>query len=205
MNWLAHVFLSEQKIDFQIGNYLADPLKCRLWDTASDDMKKGVQTHIIIDTFTDSHKTVSKSKARLREKGLLKAVIIDLTYDYLLTKNWESFSSIPLREFLNTFNEQAIKRSVDLPNDASKLVSHLAQNDRLNNYQNLEQLERSFERIDMRLSQRLLARESAVSYIDAVSQNIKEIEEDFMVFFPELCNAIRPKVEDKHISHWKLQ
>ena len=27
MNWLAHVFLLEQRIDFQIGNFLADPLK----------------------------------------------------------------------------------------------------------------------------------------------------------------------------------
>ena len=204
MNWLAHIFLSEQKIDFQIGNYLADPLKGKLWDSASDDMKKGVRTHTIIDSFTDSHKTVSKSKSRLREKGLLKPVIIDLTYDYLLTKNWEKFSSIPLREFLNTFNKQAIKRSKDLPNDASHLVSHLAENDRLNRYHNLEQLEKSFERIDMRLSKKLLSRESAVSYIGVVSNNIEYLEEDFMIFFPELCDLIKCNLEKKYISHWKI-
>ncbi len=85
MNWLAHVFLSELKIDFQIGNYLADPLKGKLWDSTSDDMRRAIKTHITIDSFTDTHKTVSKSKSRLREKGLLKPVIIDLTYDYLLT------------------------------------------------------------------------------------------------------------------------
>ena len=204
MNWLAHIFLSEQKIDFQIGNYLADPLKGKLWDNASDDIKKGVKTHIMIDSFTDSHKTVSKSKSRLREKGLLKSVIIDLTYDHLLTKNWEKFSSVPLRDFLDTFNEQAIKRSKDLPNHASSLVSNLAENDRLNRYHNLEQLEKSFERIDMRLSKRLLSKESAVSYIDVVSNNIEYLEEDFMIFFPELCNVVKCNLEKKHISHWKI-
>lgn len=204
MNWLAHVFLSEQKIDFQIGNYLADPLKCKLWDSASDDMKKGMQTHIMIDTYTDSHQTVSKSKARLREKGRLKSVIIDLTYDHLLTKNWEQFSSIPLRDFLDTFNKQALKRSKDLPNDASDLVSHLAQNDRLNRYHSLEQLKKSFERIDTRLSERLLSKESAVSYIDVVSQNIEHLEKDFMIFFPELCRSVKSNLEIKYISHWKI-
>jgi acyl carrier protein phosphodiesterase len=30
MNWLAHVFLSEENVDFQIGNFLADPMKGKL-------------------------------------------------------------------------------------------------------------------------------------------------------------------------------
>ncbi len=204
MNWLAHVFLSEQKIDFQIGNYLADPLKGKLWDEASNEMKKGIQTHMLIDSFTDSHRVVSKSKSRLREKGLLKPVIIDLTYDHLLTKNWEKFSSIPLREFLDTFNSSAIIRSNDLPSHASQLVSNLAINDRLNRYHNLEQLEKSFKSIDTRLSQRLLARESAISYIDTVSDKIEELENDFMTFFPELCNSIKTNLDQDHISHWKI-
>ncbi|WP_309497506.1 ACP phosphodiesterase [Sulfurovum sp.] len=204
MNWLAHVFLSEQKIDFQIGNYLADPLKGKLWDDASHEMKKGIQTHMLIDAYTDSHRVVSKSKSRLREKGLLKPVIIDLTYDHLLTKNWEKFSSVPLREFLDTFNDRAIIRSNDLPSHAHKLVSNLAINDRLNRYHNLDQLKRSFESIDRRLSQRLLSRESAISYIDIVSDKIEELEDDFMTFFPELCNSIKPNLDEEHISHWKI-
>ena len=57
MNWLAHVFLSEQKIDFQIGNFLADPLKGRLWDDASSDMKNGMR-------ITDEQKRNWKVKGR---------------------------------------------------------------------------------------------------------------------------------------------
>ena len=35
MNWLAHVFLSENNIEHQLGNLLADPLKGRAWEEAT--------------------------------------------------------------------------------------------------------------------------------------------------------------------------
>lgn len=111
MNWLAHVFLSEQKIDFQIGNFLADLLKGQLWENASLDMQKGMQIHKVIDSYTDSHEIVSCSKRRLREKGLLKPVIIDLTYDYFLTKNWDEFCNMPIKEFSKVFYHEANQRT----------------------------------------------------------------------------------------------
>ena len=111
MNWLADVFLSEQKIDFQIGNFLADLLKGQLWENASLDMQKGMQIHKVIDSYTDSHEIVSCSKRRLREKGLLKPVIIDLTYDYFLTKNWDEFCNMPIKEFSKVFYHEANQRT----------------------------------------------------------------------------------------------
>ena len=204
MNWLAHVFLSEQKIDFQIGNFLADPLKGKLWDSASADMQKGVDIHKIIDSYTDSHKVVSISKARLREKGLLKPVIVDLTYDYLLTKNWNMFSSIPIKEFLESFNREAKKRSNDLPTHASELVANLADEDRLNKYHDLNQLKKAFERIDTRLSKKLLLRESAVGYFDIVNEKINDLESDFLIFFPDLCSFLKKDLNQNNLNHWRI-
>ena len=114
MNWLAHIFLSEQKIDFQIGNFLTDPLKGRLWENASIDMINGMQTHKIIDSYTDSHEIVSCSKRRLREKGLLKPVIIDLTYDYFLTKNWNEFCKTPIKNSSPPINKLATEKQSGL-------------------------------------------------------------------------------------------
>ncbi len=204
MNWLAHIFLSEQKIDFQIGNFLADPLKGRLWDSASTDIQKGVDTHKIIDSYTDSHRVVSKSKARLRKKGLLKPVIIDLTYDYFLTKNWDKFSSIPIKAFLESFHKKAKKRANDLPTQVNEVVIRLVDNDILNSYRNLNQLNESFERIDRRLSKKLLLRESAVSYFDAVNEKIDDLEDDFLIFFPDLCNFIKKDLNQESLNHWRI-
>jgi len=200
MNWLAHIFLSEQNINFQLGNFLADPMKGRLWDSASDDMIKGVNTHKLIDSYTDSHKIVSQSKARLRKKGLLKPLIIDLTYDYLLTKNWNIFCNIPIREYIDSFYKQA--KAVELPNPANSFVQNLVDKDRLNKYHKLHHLEQAFERIDARLSKKLLEKETSISYIDSVYKNINDIEDDFLIFFPQMCKYIKNNLDKDNISHW---
>ncbi|MDZ7819653.1 MAG: ACP phosphodiesterase [Aliarcobacter sp.] len=204
MNWLAHIFLSEQKIDFQIGNFLADPLKGRLWDDASLDMINGMKTHKIIDSYTDSHEIVSCSKKRLREKGLLKPVIIDLTYDYFLTKNWDEFCKTPIAEFSKDFYLNANQRTSSLPLHASIPVYNMIDRDLLNKYHSLNQLKNSFERMDKRLSPRLKQRETAISYFDSVLENIDDLENDFLNFFPQLCNTVKNNLDEKKIKHWKL-
>lgn len=204
MNWLAHVFLSEQKIDFQMGNFLADPLKGRLWEGASSDMARGMHLHKLIDAYTDSHQIFSKSKARLREKGLLKPVIIDLTYDYFLTKNWDTFSIVTKDDFLAIFYHEALKRSNYLSKDANQLIINLVEQDRLNKYNNLDQLKKSFERIDIRLSPRLLARETAVSYFENVKEHVDALEADFLTFFPLLCTYVKTHSESHHLKHWNF-
>ncbi|KIM10478.1 MAG: hypothetical protein KU38_07410 [Sulfurovum sp. FS08-3] len=199
MNWLAHIFLSKQTIDCQLGNYLADPLKCQVWDGASRDMCEGMRIHQIIDSYTDSHPMVSISKARLRKKGLLKPVIIDLTYDYLLTKHWERFSYIPKVEFLNTFNYNGYHRALELPTLPQELVLNLIKNDRLNRYNTLEQLRESFGRIDDRLSIKLREKETASGYFDDVVENLNGLEGDFLEFFYQLCEYLSEKLELSHI------
>ncbi len=204
MNWLAHVFLSEQKIDFQIGNFLADPLKGRLWENASVDMKNGMLVHRIIDSYTDSHEIVSSSKKRLRDKGLLKPIVIDLTYDYFLTKNWDLFCKTSMDEFSKEFYSKANKRIPFLPNHANIPLNNMINRDLLNKYHNLEQLQTSFERMDLRLSPRLKQRETTISYFDTVVKNLDYLEEDFLNFFPELCNKVKNNINENNIKHWKI-
>jgi len=204
MNWLAHAFLSEDHIDFQIGNILADPLKARTWDDASIHMENGMQTHIRIDRYTDSHDIVRLSKKRLREKGLLKPVIIDLTYDYLLTKNWDLFSTIPIDKFTENFYKKANNSLEYLPKKASYIVTNLINKDLLNKYHTLDDLNTSFKRMDLRLSERLLKRESASEYFNEVHLNIDELENDFLDFFPQLCEHTKKDLNQEKINHWKI-
>jgi len=203
MNWLAHVLLSPNNIDFQLGNYLADPLKGQVWDEASQDLRAGIQTHISIDSFTDSHPLVSRSKSRLRPKGLLKPVIIDLTYDYLLTQHWDRFCTISQREFLDSFNQAGEHRALSFPSKPQELILNLTQNDRLNRYNTLEELLYGFQRIDTRLSPRLRAKELASGYYADVLTNLEGIEEDFLEFFPSLVEYIERELDTWDIIHLK--
>ncbi len=97
-------------------------------------MKNGLETHKKIDSFTDSHPIISISKARLREKGLLKSIVIDITYDYFLTKNWDIFCTIPIETFTKNFYTQASERLEHLPLNAKTSVNHLIQYNLLNAY-----------------------------------------------------------------------
>ena len=100
MNWLAHIFLSEKEIDFQLGNLLADPLKGKSWPEANKATQAGIRLHKKIDAYTDSHACVSRSKSRLGKKGYLKPVVIDIVYDHLLHKHWDNYAEESLHDFI---------------------------------------------------------------------------------------------------------
>lgn len=204
MNWLAHIFLSEQHIEFQIGNYLADPLKGRVWEGASQELTQGMQVHKIIDSYTDSHELFIQSKQRLGEKGLLKALVIDLTYDYLLTKNWKHFCHEDIDLFLKRFYHEAKNTLPHLPLHAATPLQRMVEFDLLNKYQHLTHLKQAFERIDKRLSQRLAKRDTASAYFQRVQLHIDDIENDFMHFFPQLCHHVKQNMNPHKLSHWKI-
>ncbi len=204
MNWLAHIFLSEHNIDFQIGNYLADPLKAKAWEGANENIKKAMQIHKLIDSYTDKHPTFKQSKNRLGKNGLLKAVVIDLTYDYLLTKNWHRYSNIMLDDFLNDFYNNANTNMHTLPNEAKLKLKRLIDFDLLNKYQTLEHLNESFQRVDKRISARVLKRDNVSRYFEIVCKNIDDIEDDFLLFFPQLCTKVKENVNSNELGHWKI-
>lgn len=204
MNWLAHIFLSEQQVDFQIANFLADPLKGRVWKDASIEIEKGMFTHKIIDSYTDAHEIFKKSKNTIRDKGLLRAIIIDITYDYFLTKHWNTFCNIDKKVFIEEFYEKAKLRTNFLSPSANEHLSRLIDNDVLNRYQSVDKLKISFEKLDLRLSKRLLQRDTASSYFDDVFKNIDSLEEDFLEFFPQLCLKVKQNVNKENLSHWRI-
>lgn len=186
MNYLAHTLLSKSNIDYQLGNILADPLKGKRWEGASDDHYAGMRMHAAIDIFTDANATISLSKSRLRKKGYLKGVVIDMVYDYFLSKHWDKFVPQNLPSFVDEFNQNAILELDQLPSKASNFIELITTNNVLGSYVDFAGLEQAFRRIDTRLSPRILAKENTTSYIPNVVDNYVAIEKDFLEFFPQL-------------------
>ncbi len=163
-----------------------------------------MKIHKIIDSYTDSHILFKASKEKLGEKGLLKAVVIDLTYDYLLTKNWQRFSNISKELFLNEFYNQSTLNLSYLPINAQTYLKRLIEFDLLNKYSSLEDLYKAFERVDQKISKRLLLRDKTTNYYKLVSTNIEKLEEDFLEFFPQLCSVVKKNVDESKLTHWKI-
>lgn len=202
MNWLAHIFISNNSIDFQLGNLLADPLKGRCWEGASRQLQDGFKMHCSIDSFTDSHELVLKSKSRLGSKGYLKAVIIDVAYDYFLLKNWNYYSKVSLESFINTFYLNANAAIEKYPDHARAFVKRVIDSKLLTSYGSLSGLGMAFQRIDNRLSERILAKESAIEYLPVLQREMTGLEQDFSQFFPQLVEHFKSNTTCALKGHW---
>ena len=204
INWLAHIFLSENIIEFQIGNYICDPLKGKAWENASAEIRNGIKTHKIIDGFCDSNIHFINSKDKLKTKGLLRGVAVDIIYDYLLTKNWNRFCNIEFEDFTHNFYISSRKLLKNYPLNVQHELRKITDYELLHAYSNLDDVVFAFRRIDRRLSARLLQRDTLNSYIPPTFENIDDIEKDFLEFFPIICQEIKKHTNTKRLSHWKI-
>lgn len=202
MNWLAHVFLSENHIEHQLGNLLADPLKGKAWEGASTLFKKGLETHLSIDQFTDRHPLVKQSKARFIERKYLRGVVVDIVYDHLLTKHWQSFSTEDFETFTAKFRQEAPLQIERYPERAKSVINNVVNIKLLSSYADLEGLANGFKRIDRRLSHRVRAKETAFGYLSLVEKEMPNLEKDFLQFFPELMEHIGENLDNENLNHW---
>jgi len=204
MNWLAHVFLSENQIEHQLGNLLTDPLKAKAWEGASPLILSGIETHKRIDRFTDSHPLVSKSKVRLAKRGPLKGVALDILYDYYLSIHWEKFAKVERVPFLETFRTQAPLAIVNYPDKAQEVIARVVINRQLSSYISMDGVADAFTRIDKRLTDRTRAKDTTTRYLPIIEKENTYLEGAFLEFFPELMEEIANGLPSDRIEHWKL-
>ncbi|MGJ8664056.1 MAG: ACP phosphodiesterase [Marinicella sp.] len=191
MNWLAHTLLSKKNIEYQLGNVLADPLKGAAWQGASEALREGMKMHIAIDKFTDKHPILSASKSKLGPDGHLKGVVLDLLFDHFLSQSWDTYSPMELDEFLIRFNQRAFVASRVFPSKAKTIVARMAETNLLAKYQAFDGLKHALGRIDARLSERTLAKETATQYIPVLEVQYDDLKSDFDAFFPQLVRYFK--------------
>ena len=68
VNFLAHLYLSQNNTNMMIGNFIADHVKGNDYKKYSNEIQKGILLHREIDTYTDTHPIVRKSKRRLHKR-----------------------------------------------------------------------------------------------------------------------------------------
>lgn len=105
MNFLAHLYLSQSNTNIMIGNFIADHIRGNNFSHFCKEIQQGVLLHREIDTFTDAHEVVRKSKRRLHERYRhYDGVIIDIFFDHYLAKNWSTYSAIPFKNYTDAIN-----------------------------------------------------------------------------------------------------
>jgi acyl carrier protein phosphodiesterase len=187
VNWLAHVFLSEPSVEFQLGNLLADVVRGEQRAAMSADFVRGAACHKAIDAFTDAHPIVKRSRARIgNEQRRFSGVLVDVFYDYFLARNWQRYSPLALSDYTAAFYAGVQARPIALPSDARTMLDRIVSLDLLGSYARVEGVERALRRISQYLESRWRKQFALDHGVRDLLAHEAAFDEDFREFFPTL-------------------
>ena len=193
MNYLAHLYLSYDNKDVMIGNFIADHVKGNKYSNFRSEIQKGIIFHREIDSYTDSHEIVRKSKRRLNKRYRhYNSVIIDIFFDYFLAKNWNNYSEIPLDIYSKSVNSFFNKISNQLPLQSQQFIKYMTEYNILFNYQYKNGIQKVLNGMNYRTngkSQMNLA-------IEDLEKFEVEFAKDFKIFFQDLILFSNNKIKE---------
>ncbi len=183
MNYLAHSYLSYQKTDLIIGNFIADSIRGNQFEGLTEGVIKGIRLHRKIDTYTDAHPLFLTSKHRFsKDFDKYSGVLMDIIYDHYLAKNFEQYSELSLQHHANEVYG-ILKKNYDfLPEHAKRFYGYMTERNILFHYSTLN----GIETVLTHLSGRIRNRYELQLAIPILTANYQEIEEEFTIFFDDL-------------------
>ena len=183
MNFLAHLFLSGEPSEQMVGNFIADSVKGSVTDNFSEEIQKGIKLHRAIDTFTDSHPEMLKSKERLRPRYKKYApVITDIFYDHFLATHWQDYSIISLRDYTNQVYKYLEKYHAIFPERSQQFYNYMIKYDILFAYTKIEGIEKVMQGMSHR-AHFISGMETAT---EELVKNYADFKAEFKLFFPDL-------------------
>ena len=192
MNFLAHTFLSGNNEEIIVGNFMGDYVKGRNFRHLPDLVRKGIQIHRDIDTFTDSHEITRRSRLRLVEKYRKYAgVIVDIFYDHFLAVTWHDYCAKPLKEFVDHTYDVLKRNYKTLPQGIKVWFPTFLENNWMLAYQRVEGIELVLDRMSANTS---LPDHTGFA-IETLRKDYAKFQQDFDEFFPRIIDFIEGKYE----------
>ena len=191
MNYLAHLYLAEDTDESRLGNLLGDFVKGPIDNRYSPGITKGIRTHRKVDVFTDSHRKFIDSKKLISlERRRFAGVIIDLSFDHFLAKNWAAYSDAELNSFTRSIYEMLRRNSHLLPERLALFLPRMIDEDWLGSYVKLESIAWVIDRISKRLERRFKRQNTLSGAVEEIESNYRELDRNFKDFFPELIGFV---------------
>ncbi|MDN3672764.1 acyl carrier protein phosphodiesterase [Flavobacterium branchiarum] len=191
MNFLAHIYLSGNNDLIKIGNFMADGIRGKQFETFPAEIQKGIILHRAIDTYTDAHPIFRQSTKKLHEKYHHYAgVIIDVFYDHYLAKNWKVYSDENLEDFVKRFYDSLTENHTLLTEKTQHMMPIMFRENWLVSYQTIEGIHHILTQMDRRTKN--------TSKMQFASNELKEyyteFETEFTAFFEELKQHVNHKL-----------
>jgi acyl carrier protein phosphodiesterase len=196
MNWLAHLALTPaHESGLRLGNVCADFFTLAEREALPPAVRRGVDLHLAIDTFTDAHPVVARACARFpashrRVAGLL----VDVAFDHVLARDWETWMGGDLNAFTCAFYREA-RLASGLPGHVRETLDTMSAQDWLAGYATWFGVEMTLLRMSRRMSPRLARRCPMEPVPEMLASLLPDIAGDFSEYWPELhrhCAAMPP-------------
>ena len=200
MNYLAHIYLSRDQEMLSIGNFMADHVKGSKYKSYSEPLQMGILLHRQIDSFTDAHAISRRSKRRLHDRyGLFRGIIIDIFYDHFLAKNWKEYSVMDLNVYTKNFYGLLMENTEVLPQKVLMLANYMIRDNWLLSYAEIEGIQKVLNGMNRRTG----SISEMNRAVEDLLEHYEEFENDFRLFFKDLCEFSDQKMEEIKRSYEK--
>jgi acyl carrier protein phosphodiesterase len=189
MNFLAHLYLAGPRtapgyLGQLVGQFIADSVPGRQFESYAPAVQAGIRAHRAIDTFTDQHPVVRRTTARLRAAGAGKyaGVVADVFMDHFLARNFVEFAGENLASFTEQIYAELASQQAVFPAAVLQFFPHLVAHNWLLHYAELEGIASAL----LGLSRRASPGSGMDTAAEELRRNYAAYEADFREFFPEL-------------------
>lgn len=194
MNFLAHIFLSQNSELLMIGNFIGDFVKGKKYLAYDKDIQKGILIHRKIDYYTDTHPVVKESINRLRPRfGRYSGIIVDIFYDHFLAANFDDYHPEDLETFSQNVYKVFTNHQEVMPEKVQKFLPYMVSQNWLLNYAQFWGIQKSLQGIDRRTLQPTQL-ELALHDLETDYQNFLS---DFQEFFPDIQEYVNGLIHQK--------
>jgi len=188
MNHLAHTFLAPDSAEARVGSILGDFTKGIDLAGLPKPVLEGVRHHLAVDTFTDQHPQVLASKQLFsKQRRRFAGVALDILYDHFLLRHWHRYSEFEQTAFIHTVYRELSAQEPLMPPAMIRVTRRMVDHDWFSAYQELDNIGFALDRV----AERIRFPNQFTGIIDEIRENERELEANFLEFFPELQTFAR--------------
>lgn len=188
MNFLAHLSLTHQDAEWQMGNFLGDYTKGRPPKHYPIRVQQGIWLHRQIDMATDRHEAVKAMAARIKHRhGPYAGVVTDVVFDYYLYRNWAVLDLPNFASFCDKTYSNLLKQTDYLQPVLQDSVRNMVAHRWLGTYTSVAGILDVFRRMRPRFSQ--------PTYLEGMADTLAEedifFNQAFLALFPDLIQVVK--------------
>lgn len=186
MNFLAHLLLSGNDKPIIFGNFIGDGVKGAEMNEYPSDVQRGISLHRFIDYYTDNHDVTEVGRIIIRPAFRKYAgVVLDMYFDHFLSRNWDTYHSEPLEQFVARMHAILNERESQMPAKTKRFFGYMKSYNWLVNYRDLDSLAEVFSG----MAHRTPFQSNMEHAVPVLEQHYEELEQIFTQFFPDLIHA----------------